>query len=302
MNEIIKIYFNKFSEKDTSWYSDEYTLRINEYNEILDRNPSKLKSEESIDNRIDLLQVLDLGVKNSHFTNFGKKHYKEILQILIEIIRTNELQMNNVFPRKFFDFGKYYKTSSNSNRFDPSLYMEYFDDIPHYVKNFKTQMKREGVPLYPTSFPLIVELVIQNYFKKEIREAENIFRLKRDMPKVGEGWISETELYYEIKRFFSNNTVIQHARPSWLGRQHFDVYFPKENIAIEYQGIQHSEPVEYFGGTEAYKVNLENDKRKKEKARLNKCVLIEVFPNYDFKEVKLRIEQELENRNTTNNS
>ena len=49
----------------------------------------------------------------------------------------------------------------------------------------------------------------------------------------------------------------------WLGKLSLDFYLPKYNIAIECQGIQHFEPVEYFGGKIAYKEQVERDKRKK---------------------------------------
>lgn len=57
------------------------------------------------------------------------------------------------------------------------------------------------------------------------------------MPKVGEGWISETELFYKISDYFKEDEVVHHASPKWLGRQHLDIYFPKLNIGIEYQGL-----------------------------------------------------------------
>ena len=57
-----------------------------------------------------------------------------------------------------------------------------------------------------------------------------------------------TELYYKIKETFPNEKVVHHGKPSWLGQQHLDIYFPYKNIAIEYQGLQHQEPVEFFGG------------------------------------------------------
>lgn len=42
----------------------------------------------------------------------------------------------------------------------------------------------------------------------------------------------------------------------------FDFYIPKYNLAIEYQGIQHFEPVEMFGGQEVFERQIINDTRK----------------------------------------
>ena len=65
--------------------------------------------------------------------------------------------------------------------------------------------------------------------------------------------MSETELYYLLKDNLSTEEIIHHGKPKWLGRQHVDIWFPKRKIGIEYQGIQHDQPVEYFGGEEGYK-------------------------------------------------
>jgi hypothetical protein len=34
----------------------------------------------------------------------------------------------------------------------------------------------------------------------------------------------------------------------WIENQRIDIYFPKYNIAIEYNGEQHYIPIEHFGG------------------------------------------------------
>ena len=90
-------------------------------------------------------------------------------------------------------------------------------------------------------------MTLHSDFQKEIKKnITNEIRVERNLPKIGEGWISETRLYYEIKKAFPKLEVKHHGKPNWLGRQHFDIYFPDLNIAIEYQGIQHQKPVEYF--------------------------------------------------------
>ena len=51
---------------------------------------------------------------------------------------------------------------------------------------------------------------------------------------------------------------------SWLGKQSLDFYLPKYDIAIECQGIQHFEPIEFFGGEKMfeYRKNLDRNKLK----------------------------------------
>ena len=121
-------------------------------------------------------------------------------------------------------------------------------------------------------------------FKPKSRDIENEIRSERNIPKIGEGWVSETMLYYKIKKEFANLEVIHHGSPRWLGAQHFDVYIPELNIAVEYQGTQHQRPVEYFGGVEAFEKGKERDARKKRLCDENDCKLFYVYPKDETNE------------------
>jgi hypothetical protein len=94
------------------------------------------------------------------------------------------------------------------------------------------------------------------------REAENTFREEQGIPRIGEGWVAETELYYAIKKAFPDLNVVQHGRPAWLGRQHLDVYIEQIGVALEYQGAQHFSPVSFFGGEQAFLETQKRDRRK----------------------------------------
>lgn len=101
------------------------------------------------------------------------------------------------------------------------------------------------------------------------REAENKIRDKLGIARIGEGWINETQLYKTICYLFPSFTVIREASPEWLGNQRIDIYIPDLKVAIEYQGQQHYEPVEIFGGKEALEKTKEMDKRKKSLCKKN---------------------------------
>jgi hypothetical protein len=118
-----------------------------------------------------------------------------------------------------------------------------------------------------------------------IRQAENALRADIGLPRVGEGWISETHLYYQLKDAFSGHQVLQHARPPWLGRQHLDVFLPELSVAVEFHGEQHDRPIEFFGGQEAFEKNKERDQRKRRLCRKNGVFLIEVRKGYDLEEL-----------------
>lgn len=56
----------------------------------------------------------------------------------------------------------------------------------------------------------------------------------------------------------------------------YDGYLPDEDVLIEYQGIQHYEPVKHFGGESALKVRQERDNLKRAYAKDNGLTLVEV--------------------------
>ena len=70
----------------------------------------------------------------------------------------------------------------------------------------------------------------------------------------------------------------------------FDFYLPTFNIAIEYQGIQHYEPVKYFGGQEKFEIQQKHDAIKNEYCKSNGILLLRI-PYYKFDS----IEEELNN-------
>ncbi len=128
-----------------------------------------------------------------------------------------------------------------------------------------------------------------NVAKGIVREAENQVREDLELPRVGEGWIGETQLFNRIRAEFPEERVIAHGRPGWLAPQHLDVYLPDRNIALEYQGLQHYEPVDFFGGEAQHRRQLELDERKRGLCQANDCVLLCLRDGYDISEVVERI-------------
>jgi hypothetical protein len=120
--------------------------------------------------------------------------------------------------------------------------------------------------------------------------AEDLYRESIGVAKIGEGWVNETALFYKIKEHYKEYKVVHHGQPSWLGKQHLDIYFEDLNIGIEYQGIQHYKPVDYFGGEDGFLKNQERDKRKRRLCKKNSCPLIYVDEGYNFKDVIKQID------------
>ena len=90
----------------------------------------------------------------------------------------------------------------------------------------------------------------------------------------------EKEIYKILKE--KNIKFIQHFNKKWLGRQHLDFYLPDYKIAIECQGKQHFEPIEFFGGEEVFKYITSLDYIKYKLCK-NNNVTIFYYSNKDYK-------------------
>ena len=85
-------------------------------------------------------------------------------------------------------------------------------------------------------------------------------------------WKHELTLFQLVREAYPD-TLYQY-RPQWLGRQSLDLFIPSLKTAIEYQGIQHYLPVDFFGGEEALALRQELDRQKKQLCEENHVRLI----------------------------
>lgn len=72
----------------------------------------------------------------------------------------------------------------------------------------------------------------------------------------------------------------------------YDFYLPDYNLLIEWQGRQHKECVEYFGGQEQFEIQQEHDRRKREYAKSHGIKLLEIW-YWDFDNIETILEQTL---------
>ena len=67
----------------------------------------------------------------------------------------------------------------------------------------------------------------------------------------------------------------------------YDFYIPDQNILIEYQGLQHYQPIDYFGGEEHFKTQQKHDKMKSDYAKDHHYNLITVpYTEDTFSKIK----------------
>lgn len=91
---------------------------------------------------------------------------------------------------------------------------------------------------------------------------------------------SQYNLYNRLCNELPNLEILYEYSPDWLGKQRFDIYIPKYNIAIEYNGEQHYKPMAKFGGVIGYNKTVERDSHKLEKCKANNCKLYVLRYNY----------------------
>ena len=114
---------------------------------------------------------------------------------------------------------------------------------------------------------------------------------------------SQTRLFNKLRESFPEEELLFEVGSSiikWIEGQRLDIYFPKYNIAIEYNGIQHYIPVEHFGGEIKFQAQLEYDSLKRQKCKDNNCILFEIKYDYndkDYQELVNNIQEIINNFN-----
>ncbi len=201
-----------------------------------------------------------LTLLGSKVTEFGKKHLNEVMKYADILLRSYE-QENGI-----------------------NILREWLNDSPQFHYSvFRGTYSSTSVNIMAYDFS--GNKRVMDFVSHLTREAENTVREEGGLPKVGEGWIAETQLYHEIKSALPDMQVLHHARPEWLRNLHLDIYIPELYTAIEYQGIQHQLAVEHFGGEQAFIRRKCLDALKKRRCQRNGVRLIYVYPGYMLSDI-----------------
>lgn len=234
-----------------------------------------------------ILKLASWHNNNVTLTKFGKDNLEKLLKVLDIIVDTN---YSSGFFNEFFILDK----DRNKRSTHPS---DYYYKYYQLGKKSKQVLSEEKIKIYKnpdgTATKNSVEKAICSHCSNLIREAENTLRISYGAKKVGEGWISETELFYKLKNHFVEFEVVQHGKPDWLGRQHVDVWFHDHKIGIEYQGQLHDKPIEFFGGMKSFEESKKRDERKRMLFKENNAFLIEVRAGFNFELLCKEIKQYL---------
>ena len=162
-----------------------------------------------------------------------------------------------------------YKSNEFRVNFKVRLIINSQDIVGHFRKKFlsphlheQTSVTVECLNSYLQACPSLASLIYSDdQASKELFDAvEAESRAQIGIPQIGDFKVTESLLSrifldcgFEFSREYS---------PSWMGRLRCDFYFPNLDLVIEYNGKQHYEPVEIFGGYSGLKKTRQRDREK----------------------------------------
>lgn len=133
-----------------------------------------------------------------------------------------------------------------------------FSNLTEFGENHLEDVKNEFCRIVKGGDYHISKLYSNKKLREDlVRLAENNVRKVMGLKNVGDAYVNETLLANLIKKIFPD--TIRQYRPRWLGKYTLDIFIPSQNIAMEYNGIQHYESVNRFGGTEKLQKQKERD-------------------------------------------
>ena len=259
----------------SGWYTNNNDLLISLYTTF-----HNLSSDDFMDAKyFGVFATVDIG---KYLTNFGNNHLDDVLAIISDLLNRDYQLFNTNFVYKMYQFedgeiSVLDLAGSVGSEHIFNLYMTSMERKREYL---------EGIYSIQAKVPTYIPKVRDAYIKSLAREAEAILR---DETGVEHRWVSESVLFKQMKSAFKDQRVQQHASPSFLRRQHYDVYMPELGIAIEYQGDQHFRPIDFFGGEAGFIETQKRDKRKRSLSEENGILQIDVLPGYDIASVLEKI-------------
>jgi len=108
-----------------------------------------------------------------------------------------------------------------------------------------------------------------------------------NMHKLGSGCprCSESKGERKVREFLESNNISYEQEVKLFDNYRFDFYLEELNTVIEYDGKQHYEPVEYFGGLEGFLKTQKRDRIKEEYCLKNDIRIIRIRYSEGVEEV-----------------
>ena len=135
-------------------------------------------------------------------------------------------------------------------------------------------------PQYPYNFVQALNKLLDKKKTAVRRYIEDAVRADfKYTPLVGK-WKSEQKLYDLVRKLVPKAKIKRNFRSKTLEYLEMDIWLPDLQLGIEYQGIQHYEPLKHWGGYRGLEKVQERDARKKALADKNHINLV-YFHHYE---------------------
>lgn len=113
---------------------------------------------------------------------------------------------------------------------------------------------------------------------------------KSNGEKIVANWLEEQGILYKKQKTFED------CKSKCVLR--FDFYLPDYNILVEYNGRQHYEPVDYFGGQKTFEEQVSRDNIKREYCQKNNILLFEIPYYSDLNEELVKLYDLIKTKDT----
>lgn len=159
-----------------------------------------------------------------------------------------------------------------------------FSDVPsnYFITHFRPYVNQQfyayglstsGHIVLPEKCPDSIKVVDEDQRRVLV---ENIVRDAFSFPKRGVNRNRESMLFLRMRAILPGAKVMHNYRPAWLEGLELDIFVEDFNLGIEYQGVQHSEPMDHLGGEKAFKAVRRRDKKKAALCKAHGITLLEV--------------------------
>lgn len=182
---------------------------------------------------------------------------------------------------------------------DPDNLEYHPNDVDGYYMYEVKQEYKQKPRLPPEEADELAELkeLVDESWERILKAIENEVRQEFGHHEIGSRWESETVLYNLINTKYGDEfTIKRHHRPDWLEGLELDIFIEEAQVGIEYQGVQHYEVVEAWGGEEGLEERQERDQRTKELCQEYGVELVEVRYDEEISEelVTKKIEPQID--------
>ncbi|AND86353.1 hypothetical protein GTH52_15225 (plasmid) [Clostridium tyrobutyricum] len=281
--DTFKVYFNKNSSKNSyiacelSQKADSYRIIESKYPDDDSENCEVVYSREKKDDM--LLMLYTLGLYSSFYILQKKKLlgysiYGIDIEDIIQSCNYIHTGQNGTYYEALPPISGDLKYISYVENIRDKLMLFYKVKYRNELKNillneYKDELFSKEI-CFAVSSTYLTDKKTKQKFKDIYKGVEKDLILNNKIPSK---WKSEQDLYKLVLKYFKNAEI--HCSPKWLSPQHLDIYIEELNLAFEYQGIQHYQPVSVFGWQKAFTHRLQLDERKRKLCLENDVILIE---------------------------